>query len=95
MNAYYTKRIKGQHTRPHEIGQALRKDFSKDAKLAAKQRLAVAHIEAAAAVEQRYRGERVGIPRERNKLNPSRTARTGIRTTSGLRASRWLSQWTR
>ena len=56
MNSYYTNRIEGQHTRPHEIDQALRKDFSKDAKLAAKQRLAVAHIEAEAALAQRYAG---------------------------------------
>ena len=56
MNSYYTNRIEGQHTRPHEIDQALRKDFSKDAKLAAKQRLAVAHIEAEAVLEQRYAG---------------------------------------
>jgi Fic family protein len=56
MNSYYTNRIEGQHTRPHEIDQALRKDFSKDAKLAAKQRLAVAHIEAEVALEQRYAG---------------------------------------
>lgn len=54
MNSYYTNRIEGQHTRPHEIDQALRKDFSQDAKLAAKQRLAVAHIEAEQALEQRY-----------------------------------------
>ena len=57
MNSYYTNRIEGQHTRPHEIDQALRKDFSKDAKLAAKQRLAVAHIEAEVALEQRYAGD--------------------------------------
>ena len=57
MNSYYTNRVEGQHTRPHEIDQALRNDFSKDAKLAAKQRLAVAHIEAEAALEQRYAGE--------------------------------------
>ncbi|MBU0587764.1 MAG: Fic family protein [Gammaproteobacteria bacterium] len=56
MNSYYTNRIEGQHTRPHEIDQALRKDFSKDATLAAKQRLAVAHIEAEAVLEQRYSG---------------------------------------
>ena len=56
MNSYYTNRIEGQHTRPHEIDQALRQDFSKDAVLAAKQRLAVAHIEAEQALEQRYRG---------------------------------------
>lgn len=56
MNSYYTNRIEGQHTRPHEIDQALRQDFSKDASLAAKQRLAVAHIEAEAVLEQRYSG---------------------------------------
>ena len=56
MNSYYTNRIEGQHTRPHEIDQALRKDFSKDTRLAAKQRLAVAHIEAEAALEQHYAG---------------------------------------
>lgn len=56
MNSYYTNRIEGQHTRPHEIDQALRKDFSQDAVLAAKQRLAVAHIEAEQALEQRYIG---------------------------------------
>ena len=56
MNSYYTNRIEGQHTRPHEIAQALRQDFSKDATLAAKQRLAVAHIEAEAALERRYKG---------------------------------------
>ena len=60
MNDYYTNRIEGRHTRPHEIEQALRKEFSKDAKLAAKQRLAVAHIEVEVALEQRYRGE--GVP---------------------------------
>lgn len=57
MNSYYTNRIEGQHTRPHEIEQALRKDFSANKELAAKQRLAVAHIEAEAALEQRYAGE--------------------------------------
>lgn len=56
MNSYYTNRIEGQHTRPHEIDQALRQDFSQDAALAAKQRLAVAHIEAEQALEQRYAG---------------------------------------
>lgn len=56
MNSYYTNRIEGQHTRPHEIDQALRQDFSKDATLATKQRLAVAHIEAETVLEQRYSG---------------------------------------
>jgi Fic family protein len=57
MNSYYTNRIEGQHTRPHEIDLALKKDFSKNAQLAAKQRLAVAHIEAEEVLEQRYAGE--------------------------------------
>ncbi len=56
MNSYYSNRIEGQHTRPHEIEQALRQDFSQDAVLAAKQRLAVAHIDAEQALEQRYAG---------------------------------------
>ncbi|WP_237219051.1 Fic family protein [Rhodoferax aquaticus] len=43
MNAYYTNRIEGQHTRPHETDQALRQDFSHNAALAAKQRLAWVH----------------------------------------------------
>jgi Fic family protein len=56
MNSYYTNRMEGQHTRPHEIDQALRKDFSKDARLAARQRLAVAHIEVEVALEQHFAG---------------------------------------
>ena len=56
MNSYYTNRIEGQHTRPHEIEQALRQDFAQDATLAAKQRLAVAHIEAEEVLERRYQG---------------------------------------
>ena len=42
MNSYYTNRIEGQHTRPAELEQALRQNFSKDEKLAARQRLAIA-----------------------------------------------------
>jgi Fic family protein len=57
MNSYYTNRIEGQHTRPHEIEEALRRDFSRNADLAARQRLAVAHIEAETALEERYQGE--------------------------------------
>ena len=57
MNSYYTNRIEGQHTRPHEIEQALRQDFSTDKDLAARQHLAVAHIQAEAAIEQRCIGD--------------------------------------
>lgn len=44
MNSYYTNRIEGEHTRPADIERALQDDFSKNADLARKQRLAVAHI---------------------------------------------------
>lgn len=54
MNSYYTNRIEGQHTLPHEIEQALAKDFSSNRDLAARQRLAVAHIDAEAAIESQY-----------------------------------------
>lgn len=56
MNSYYSNRIEGQHTRPFEIEQALRRDFSANRELAARQRLAVAHIEAEQALEARYTG---------------------------------------
>jgi Fic family protein len=54
MNSYYSNRIERQHTRPFEIEQALRRDFSADRELAARQRLAVAHIESESAIESRY-----------------------------------------
>ena len=56
MNSYYSNRIEGQHTRPFEIEQALRRDFSTNRELATRQRLAVAHIEAETAIEARYGG---------------------------------------
>ena len=56
MNSYYSNRIEGQHTRPLELEQALRKDFSSDAGLAARQRLAIAHIDAEIELEAHYRG---------------------------------------
>jgi Fic family protein len=56
MNSYHSNRIEGQHTRPFEMDQALRRDFSADRELATRQRLAVAHIEAEIALEARYAG---------------------------------------
>lgn len=44
MNSYYTNRIEGDHTSPSDIERALNQDFSTNADLARKQRLAVAHI---------------------------------------------------
>ncbi|MCX7239073.1 MAG: Fic family protein [Burkholderiales bacterium] len=57
MNSYFTNRIEGQHTRPRELEQALRQDFSADAKLAARQRLAVAHIAAEEQLETEFAGQ--------------------------------------
>ena len=51
MNSYYTNKIEGQHTRPAEIERAIQKDFSADASLARKQRLAVAHMEVEQQIE--------------------------------------------
>ena len=57
MNSYYSNRIEGEHTRPSELERALKRDFSHDAGLAARQRLAIAHIEAEAELEARYVGD--------------------------------------
>lgn len=52
MNSYYTNRIEGEHTRPVEIERALAHDFSSDADISRRQRLAVAHIQTEQACEQ-------------------------------------------
>jgi Fic family protein len=52
MNSYYSNRIEGQHTLPLEIEQALRNDYSNDADLARRQRLALAHMATEAQLEQ-------------------------------------------
>lgn len=44
MNSYYTSRIEGEHARPIDIELARQKNFSDNADLARKQRLAIAHI---------------------------------------------------
>jgi Fic family protein len=46
MNSFYTNKLEGEHTRPHEVERALQQDFSSDAEVARKQRLALAHIQA-------------------------------------------------
>jgi Fic family protein len=45
MNSYYTNRIEGEHTRPSDIERALQNDFSDQADVARRQRLAVSHIQ--------------------------------------------------
>jgi Fic family protein len=51
MNSYYTNRIEGEHTRPSDIERALQQDFSANADLARRQRLAVSHIHTEALCE--------------------------------------------
>jgi Fic family protein len=60
MNSYYTNRIEGEHTRPTQIEEAMRQDFSKDAELARKQRLAVSHIETELHCESHLDERRLG-----------------------------------
>ncbi len=57
MNSYYTNRIEGEHTRPSDIARALQQDFSSNADLARRQRLAVAHIHTEVACEMRLAEE--------------------------------------
>ena len=45
MNSHYTNLMEGEHTRPSEIEEALHANFSGNAQLARRQRLAVAHIQ--------------------------------------------------
>lgn len=51
MNSYYSNRIEGQHTLPHEIEQALHNDYAQDADKARRQRLALAHMATEAQLE--------------------------------------------
>jgi Fic family protein len=60
MNSYYTNKIEGQHTQPAEIEQAIQKDFSADAAIARKQRVAVAHMEVEAQLEQAFENSAPG-----------------------------------
>ena len=46
VNSYYSNRIEGQHTHPHDIEQALKQSYSKEPDKARRQRVAIAHIEA-------------------------------------------------
>lgn len=52
MNSFYSNRIEGQSTHPHNIERALRNDFSQKPDEARLQRIAVAHIEAEIELEQ-------------------------------------------
>lgn len=53
MNSYYTNKIEGQHTKPADIEQALKKNFNADEKLARRQRLAIAHMQAESILEDK------------------------------------------
>lgn len=52
MNSYYSNRIEGQSTHPLYIAQALTRSFADQPDIAAKQRLALAHVEAEEALER-------------------------------------------
>jgi Fic family protein len=54
MNSYYTNRIEGQHTRPAELEQALRQEFSANHAVQRLQRVALAHLDAEAWAEQAF-----------------------------------------
>jgi Fic family protein len=53
MNSYYSNRIEGQGTHPLFIAQALAQEFAERPDIARRQRLALAHIDAERALEQR------------------------------------------
>ncbi|MEO8119887.1 MAG: Fic family protein [Rhodoferax sp.] len=57
MNSYYSNRIEGQSTHPKNIDRALRKDFSDQADIAQRQRIALAHIHAERELEALARPE--------------------------------------
>ncbi len=52
MNSFYTNKLEGEHTRPIEIERALQQDFSANADVARRQRLAIAHIHTEERCEQ-------------------------------------------
>ena len=54
MNSYYTNKIEGQHTLPSELESALKNQFSPDAEVQRKQRMALAHMAAETWAEQHY-----------------------------------------
>jgi Fic family protein len=56
MNSYYTNKIEGQHTLPSQLESALKKQFSPDADVQRKQRMAMAHMDAELWAETAYAG---------------------------------------
>jgi Fic family protein len=54
MNSYYTNKIEGQHTLPSELESAVKKEFSPNADVQRKQRMALAHIDTEVWAEQHY-----------------------------------------
>ncbi|MFC3148326.1 Fic family protein [Piscinibacterium candidicorallinum] len=53
MNSFYSNKIEGEHTRPADLKRALERQFDDQPDIARKQRLAVAHMQAEAALERR------------------------------------------
>jgi len=61
VNSYYSNRIEGQHTHPHDIEQALKKHYSKEPDKARRQRVAIAHIDAQKEMESWLANEAVDV----------------------------------
>src|SRR3990172_3605748 len=61
VNSYYSNRIEGQHTHPHDIERALKKSFSKEPDKARRQRVAVAHIAAQQEMEGWLSAEKIDV----------------------------------
>ena len=90
MNSYYTNRIEGEHTRPSDIERALQKDFSANADLARKQRLAVAHIRTEQLCEAEVGRRLAAQSEERNKRNEHSESNDGARWLYSAEALTWL-----
>lgn len=84
MNSYYTNRIEGEHTRPSDIDRALQGDFSSNADLARKQRLAVAHIRTEEGCERAMD--------ERAQANEQAGASAALKFLYGADALVWLHE---
>ncbi len=54
VNSYYTNKIEGQHTLPREVEAALNNDYSPDADVRRRQRLALAHMQTERWAEQNF-----------------------------------------
>lgn len=90
MNSYYTNRIEGEHTRPSDIERALQKDFSANADLARKQRLAVAHIRTEQFCEAEVGRRLATRSNDRNEHSEHNESNDGARWLYSAEVLTWL-----